>query len=158
MWVVMGIQQERAILLAFWGSCSWPFANVALPAWVMCLAVCTAEGCSRRMTGSVVVNWMVMWLLKCCSYIEHIPVEGLNSGTCREGVAGIETAESLCTGWIPTAIRASAVDNVASSSRSWSLSVAVSRERRGRRTLAVALSRHKVGRMRREDKTVVVEN
>lgn len=82
----------------------------------------------------------------CNRYIERIPVEGLNGdGTCCIGVACIENDSLLCTGWISPSARTECLGGGVCS-WSWSLSDVVSKERRGRRYLALALPRHMVGR------------
>lgn len=83
-------------------------------------------------------------LLRYRSYSGHIPVEGQSSGTCCT-VACIERIRMLCTGsWRTSSPIGSKAVNAGNGS-GW-YSVAMAKEKRGRRTLAAALSRHMVGR------------
>lgn len=104
----------------------------------------TAVVSSRCTADEVEAILRVRLLLRCCNYSGHIPVEGQDSGTCC-AVACIEKIRMLCTGLtrISSPIRSKVVNG---GSRSRSYSVTMSKEERGRRTLAAALSRHMVGR------------
>lgn len=110
----------------------------------MCLLLDTAVVSSRCIADKVAATPRARLLLRYCSYSGHIPVEGQNSGTCC-AVACIERIRMLCTGLrrVSSPCRSNAVNG---GSRSRSYSVAMSKEERGRRTLAFALSRHMVGR------------
>ena len=85
-------------------------------------------------------------MLKWCNDIERSRLGASSSGTCCEFVASIGMDVSLGARWISSSVRTEGVC-CRYRSRSWSLGAAVSKERRGRRTLAVALSRHMVGRI-----------
>lgn len=99
----------------------------------------------------VEVSSRVRLSLKYRSGIESILAEGQSNGTYCCFVACIELAVSLCAGRMSSSTRTVTV-HVEVGSRPWSQGAVVSGERRGRRTLTLALSRHMVGR---EDLTVL---
>lgn len=140
----MGILLESAILQDLEGRCSFVCGNVSWLILVTCLVIDTAVVSSSCSEDWVEATLRVRLWLRYCSYSGHIPVEGQSNDTyCA--VACIEMMRMLCTGlWrMSSPIRSQAVNG---GSRSRWYSVTVSKEERGRRALAAALSRHMVGR------------
>jgi hypothetical protein len=99
--------------------------------------------CNRRIVGEVEVSWRVRLMLRSYNHIADIPPEGLNNGTflC---VACIRIVMLLGEGWMLPSTRTKSVEGEVRD-RSSSRGVVMSREERGRRTLSLALSRHRVG-------------
>ena len=97
------------------------------------------------MSGKVVVSLRARLMLRSYNHIECIPLEGQKSDTCLV-VACIRLVVCfLCARRILTSTRTYTVlEDICRRSSSRSVAV-LSEERRGGRTLTVALSRHMVG-------------
>ena len=129
-------------------SCSWLCVNASSVPLVRWLVICIEVVCSMCSPEMGEESSRERCLLRCCSYIERIPAEGLNNGTCCFCVACIGDDTRLRTGWISSPVRAVTFHRTMRY-RSWSLCVLVLCERGGRRILTLALSRHMVGRTER---------
>ena len=141
--LVKDIQLENAIRQVHIEGCGWHVLSVLSSPWVMLLAMSIEVVYSRCRVGEVEASLRVMLMLRSYNHIEYIPLEGLSSGTYSR-VACIRIFVMLCARWILPSTGTEAVHSEVCS-RSSLRSVDVSEERRGRRTLAVALSRHRVG-------------
>ena len=141
-----GSQLVHASLLVFEESCSWLCENASSAPLVMLLVICMVVVCSRCILDMAEESSRVKCWLRLCIYMEHIPAEGLNNGTCCVDVACIGDDIRLRAGWISSPIRV-VTFHCTVRYRPWSLRVAFVCERRGRWTLTLALSRHVVGRM-----------